>query len=362
MRTIGIMRAATLFFAVGVIAIGARLGPAIAADLAGDCCADLEERVAELEATAVNKENRKVSLQLSGHVNKMIMYWDDGINDDVYVVDNKEKETRFRLKGNAAVTPGWSAGFLIEIGVVSADSSSVDARIDGTPNENRDGIFRNRQANFYIRSKQLGKIMTGRGSSATDNIVLLNVAKTPSADSDIDWANNFHLARPQGTAGCNGAACRSTPNMDLISPSQDTRRTNVVRYDSPSLLGLVFSAAWSEDDLADIAIHYKKDWGSIRMIGGIGYLWDTDESDGRATRIIACPGGLGQAACVYEHFDLERIAGSISAMHAPSGLFVYAAAAQDRFGVSNSQSHLNRSAFPAPITGQQPEDGTMWYV
>ena len=32
-----------------------------AADLGGNCCADLEERVAELEATTVRKGNRKVS-------------------------------------------------------------------------------------------------------------------------------------------------------------------------------------------------------------------------------------------------------------------------------------------------------------
>ncbi len=36
--------------------------PAKAADLGGDCCADLEERVAELEATTVRKGNKKVSV------------------------------------------------------------------------------------------------------------------------------------------------------------------------------------------------------------------------------------------------------------------------------------------------------------
>ncbi len=33
----------------------------LAADLGGDCCADLEERIAELEATTARKGNRKVS-------------------------------------------------------------------------------------------------------------------------------------------------------------------------------------------------------------------------------------------------------------------------------------------------------------
>jgi hypothetical protein len=36
--------------------------PAKAADLGSDCCADLEERVAELEATTVRKGNKKVSV------------------------------------------------------------------------------------------------------------------------------------------------------------------------------------------------------------------------------------------------------------------------------------------------------------
>ena len=49
-----------------------------AADLGGGCCADLEERVAELEATTARKGNRVVSLQVYGQVNKALLIWDDG--------------------------------------------------------------------------------------------------------------------------------------------------------------------------------------------------------------------------------------------------------------------------------------------
>ena len=41
--------AASLGFTLGMFALGTH--PAKAADLDGDCCADLEERVAKLEAT-----------------------------------------------------------------------------------------------------------------------------------------------------------------------------------------------------------------------------------------------------------------------------------------------------------------------
>ncbi len=42
----------------------------MAADLGGNCCSDLEERVAELEATTARKGNRRVSLEVSGHVHE----------------------------------------------------------------------------------------------------------------------------------------------------------------------------------------------------------------------------------------------------------------------------------------------------
>ena len=46
--------------------------PAWAADLGSDGVADLEERIAELEATTARKGNRKVSLTISGYVNEQV--------------------------------------------------------------------------------------------------------------------------------------------------------------------------------------------------------------------------------------------------------------------------------------------------
>jgi hypothetical protein len=49
---------AVIVGAVGAVVFAQK--PAKAADLGGDCCADLEDRVAELEATTVRKGNKKV--------------------------------------------------------------------------------------------------------------------------------------------------------------------------------------------------------------------------------------------------------------------------------------------------------------
>ncbi len=50
--------------AMAVMAASVFATQASAADLGGDCCADLEERIAELEATTARKGNRKVSLTI----------------------------------------------------------------------------------------------------------------------------------------------------------------------------------------------------------------------------------------------------------------------------------------------------------
>ena len=57
---------------LGLFVGGVAMPSAKAADLGGDCCADLEERVAELEATTARKGNRKMSLTISGQVNRSI--------------------------------------------------------------------------------------------------------------------------------------------------------------------------------------------------------------------------------------------------------------------------------------------------
>src|SRR6476660_6957343 len=83
--------------------------PVKAADLGGDCCADLEERVAELEATTVRKGNKKVSVTLYGQENHAVLFWDDGAEKNTYVVDNNYESSRFGFKGTAKITGDWSA-------------------------------------------------------------------------------------------------------------------------------------------------------------------------------------------------------------------------------------------------------------
>jgi hypothetical protein len=74
--------------------------PAAAGDLAAnDCCADLEQRVAELEATTVRRGNRKLEMDIGGTVSHAALSWDDGQNTDTYIVGNDNDGTSFEIAG-----------------------------------------------------------------------------------------------------------------------------------------------------------------------------------------------------------------------------------------------------------------------
>jgi hypothetical protein len=89
----GIWGRTNLALVLGVVGLFAAT-PVSSADLGGDCCADLEERVAELEATTARKGNRKVSLTVSGWVNESVVWWNDGTEKNVYVGTNSVEQSR----------------------------------------------------------------------------------------------------------------------------------------------------------------------------------------------------------------------------------------------------------------------------
>jgi len=301
--------------AAGLFAGALAISPARAADLGGDCCADLEERVAELEATTVRKGNRVVSVEVYGQVNKALLIWDDGIDSDVYVTDNDVSSTRMGLRGKGTIKPGWTAGFRMEWEMDSAGSETVgqdDAFLveEGLTNGDdgsRSSEINVRRASLYIESENYGRVQMGLTSSATDDITLINLGGTSSSGQDNDFSQGF-LLRPSGY----GDAFTSIAWGD-IAPGRDIGRIDGVRYDSPAIYGFIFSAAWGEDDFWDVALRFSKQWNSIRIAAGIGYQWDGDDNDD------------------YDRTELETVRGAFSIMHMPTGIYGTFAGVEDDF-------------------------------
>src|SRR5262245_1960062 len=157
--------------ATGLLVGGLSVGSASAADLGGNCCADLEERIAELEATTARKGNRKVSLTVSGWVAQQVMAWDDGFEENVYVSDiGSTLATHFKFTGQATISPGWYAGYVLHIEAHGPDALGVtQANDDGALIPGLSTL----QSFWFIKSDHLGKLSVGKQSQASDNTAIL---------------------------------------------------------------------------------------------------------------------------------------------------------------------------------------------
>jgi hypothetical protein len=321
-------------------------GTAKAADLGGDCCADLEERVAELEATTVRKGNRKVSLAISGYVSHHVMYWDDGIRSDTYIGDGGNYGSRWRFTGTAKISPTVTAGFLYEftafansIGSLSQITDDAGASGGGTGTGGTPGNLAMRDSTVWLRHSQLGMLKVGHGSTATDNLVLIDLGGMSGASTpDIAlYGGGFRIAQGSGAGYTNG-----TWSQAILGGGEsfDTTRRNHVLYETPTLAGFTVQAAVAEDNFWDVALRYAGEFGGFRLAFGIGYREDTEF--GTASFTNAVPGGIVCPAPCGE--KTQTLLGSASVLHVPSGLFVTGAAGRREFDVQNI------------------DDASFWYV
>ena len=299
--------------AVGVLA---GMTGANAADLGGNCCADLEERIAELEATTVRKGNRKVSLTISGWVSQQVLYFDDGVEKNTYVTDiGSTLNSNFKLSGSAKITPDLSAGYLMQIEVIGNENLGL-SQIVSANGKKLDVI----QSFWFLKSESLGKLSIGRQSSAADNAALL-----PDGSGSLIFANyimydiNGIFARKAGvmtgTSWGGLATCQSVGGSLGLGMDCDGVPNNNIRYDTPTFGGFSASASWGEDDIAAVSARFAGEFSGLKLAAAAGYFESNNNLGDFA------PGRGGKRASALQLGAYVQ--------HMPTGLFVYGAYGKD---------------------------------
>ncbi len=289
-------------------------------NIADDCCTDLEQRVADLEATVATKGNRTLTVTLTGLVNNAVMYWNDGGEDNAYVVTNDNQRSRFAFVGTAAISPNWEAGYAIDIGIRTANSKLVTQTAAGGFDERPPTGFDLRSSVWFLRNKRFGSGYLGTAFAATDRIASSNVTQTEAFDA---------YSAPEN-AGL-GMFLRSSRNGEMTQsllswrriigaggdqPGESQRGFSLMKYVSPTWNGFTFAADWVVTDFWDVALRYRKEIAGFDVAAGIGFL---QLQPGSRTRSV-CPAafftrGEDATAC-------QQVRGSVSAKHLDTGLFV----------------------------------------
>ncbi len=296
-----------------ILALLATSSIAHGADLGGDCCADLEERIAELEATTARKGNRKVSLEIYGQINEAVLFWDDGVESNAHIVTNDNARSRVGFRGKAKINDDWEAGYRLEIGVRSVNSKRFT---QNDPKALADSGLDMRDSHWYLKSKTFGAVYVGLGTSATNMITELNLSQTASFSkySDTEDSGLGLLLRSATNGRLSALSWRRLIGDGGDQPGEGERALNLVRYESPTLWGFTASGSWGEDDIWDVALRYAGEAGGFKYTAGIGYGVVLD--DGQTQTV--CPGTVATGG---SDTRCDNFGGSLSIMHEETGLF-----------------------------------------
>jgi hypothetical protein len=339
-----------------------------AADLGGDCCADLEERVAELEATTARKGNRKMSLTITGQVHRMVLFWNDGKDTNTYYgLDNTNSSSRFSFTGTAKVTPTVSMGFDITIEIEAGGTSSkvsqfdedgkVGAQINGSNagsfnSSNVDSYFGDaRRAAWWIEDKNLGRLTVGRYESAGAITTIDLAGISAGASASVVLVNGSFLVRDKA-GNYTGVSW-----ANLGDPAANQGRTELIRYDSPTIAGFVLSASVGEaGDYWGVMLRYAGEFSGFRVAAGIGYEDVTDTQTAAGT--AAGPGNLGDPAL---NGEVKAWGAGLSVLHVPSGLFAQGHYMAADFSGTGSTAYWGQTTTGIPA-GAQKKDANQWLI
>jgi hypothetical protein len=302
--------------AVAALVVG--VSSANAADLGGNCCADLEERIAELEATTARKGTRKVSLTISGQISQELLFWDDGVQSDMYVTGPNSSNSRWRFLGQAKISPEVSAGFLYEFQVYGSSSSGVNQTNGGDDggailNGTGSGLGMLREAMAWIEHSRLGRISIGHGSTAANNAILVDLSGKGMA------ASNGVFLHPAAfrIAQANGAYSNATwGNFFQGNGDWLNTRNEHIQYRTPTVAGFSLGASVGEDNYWDVEGRYSGEFNGVRIAGRLGYS------------VLSEFNGVAAALTCTTNCEkkIEQLAGSLSIRHMPTGLFFTGAA------------------------------------
>jgi predicted porin len=224
--------------------------------------------VAISSVLAVPMAAHAVSFNVSGQVNKAIMFADDGVASDVFFGDNTASNSRVRFTGSEDMGNGITAGFRIEFATqVNANYTQTIKRGGDVANYGSGNAgfgFRKSEAYF---SGNWGTLSLGQGPTSTDGMGDADLSNTWLADfSATTWGGTIAF-RTSGAAGAVSgySAAGATTYFDGHS------RRSRVRYDTPSFGPLTVSVDASVNDAWGVKGYIYTSLGGGDLSLALGY-------------------------------------------------------------------------------------------
>ena len=267
-------------------------------------------------AGAINAGQDKMSVSISGQVNKEILYQDDGTDSYTGVADTESSGTRFRIVAKGNVTESVSVEARMEAELQS--SGSGDQTLQNKGRGSGQNNFNNRVTHVKFTHKAAGSLTLGQSWEAADGIQFMEL--------DGGWIVAEAVTDHANSALFRNSATKAVTTQAAFFSSIDGGRDDVIRYDSPNFGGASLAGSLSNGDEWQIAARYGGTFGGISVNGGIAYISGSEDVQN------------------------DQIAGSFGVKHDDSGISAFVAAGTVDF-----------TGRPDQVTGTRP-DGNQIYA
>lgn len=259
-------------------------------------------------ALEIKSGNDKVALQLKGHINRALMYADDGDESKVFHVDNTNSETRIGLYGKLAASDALTVGSNFELQWQANPSDKVSME-----EETIDGEFKERLLEIYFDSKNFGTLFIGRGDMNSDDSSEADLSGTDLAgNSGVTDAGGGFLFHDKAAVPAADDAEQAGVTVKDVFNSMDGTRKNRVRYDTPRFAGFSLGGSVAEEDMTDAALRYSQEFSGAKVEGVL--CWYNPGKTGDFSQIN------GSASVLFDSgFNLTAAGGTRDMDEMPAG-------------------------------------------
>lgn len=202
-----------------------------------------------------------VDFKVSGHINRMIRFVDDGVASDVQQTDNTASRSRFRFVGSGDIGNGMKTGINYELGRAS-NRSGVIVPKSGDAGDDTSGSTIRHSALWF--SGNFGKVTMGHTSEASDGIAFADQSGTFLADeaATVEHCSSCPVRTTGG--GFSGVS------FGGIRSSYDGGRNDLIRYDTPAFGPATFAASVSNNERWALGafVDHAIGGGNLSLYGG----------------------------------------------------------------------------------------------
>ena len=284
-----------------------------------------------LVMAGLSSPGHAMEFKVSGQVNRAITVADNGNETDYSSVDSIGSNSRFRFTGNEKMANGMNVGFIYEMSVVQFGSTEFDI---GKNSGGGDVNLDTRKIDIYLEG-DFGKVSFGKGDGAGYYANMMDYSETLYFGGGA-----WYTLYSSGISFVDDNGNQLYKIGQTNSVFNAVGRQERIRYDSPSIGGLVLSTSLDNGNAYELAARYHVDLPGAKLATGLSWV-DTNDLN-----IEASPTN-GQPLTPGSEFKAKQVLSASASLLLDGGLNFTVSYGNDKTDAMANAGQANQEGFDA---------------